>query len=410
MPRPTATVVLVLVVALAGACGDHGDGGARGTTGDLDPSFGVAGTVDTAFLSSAFLNGLALAPDGDIIAVGSAQIVAFGAVHGALARYHANGRLDEAFGDGGTVSTVVGSISTIAGVAVQSDGAIVAAGMSAPFEGAPILTLARYDPTGHLDATFGRDGLATTDIADVAPDARTIVPTGDGFVVGGVFTAAGRDGVLVARYLRDGVPDPRFGTDGLTLVDLPADTATMLMRLEPDGSVTAAATVVFEPSGFGLAFVRLRSDGMLDPTFGDGGRIVVVQERVPDLVTFDSTGALLLSVTDDDLAVHLVRYRTNGTRDDTYRTGDLGGVPNAAVFDALGNLVLALIAGDGARLVRLLPSGDFDARFGDGGGVTTHPSGGVYPTGVLLDSAGRILVGGITTEDISRFVLLRYFD
>ena len=68
------------------------------------------------------------------------------------------GDLDPSFGTGGTVTTPVGYASA---VALQGDGKIVAAGHTdAGTRGA--FALARYNPNGSLDATFGRGGTVTT--------------------------------------------------------------------------------------------------------------------------------------------------------------------------------------------------------------------------------------------------------
>ncbi len=62
------------------------------------------------------------------------------------------------FGAGGVVTTTIGERSEIHALALQPDGAIVACGFS-PFDA----TLARYDPSGALDARFGRGGVSVID-------------------------------------------------------------------------------------------------------------------------------------------------------------------------------------------------------------------------------------------------------
>src|SRR5438876_8573978 len=99
----------------------------RANPGDLDATFGTGGTVTTAFgTSSAWARGVAL-QGGKIVAVGYANNDTQGVF--ALARYNPDGSLDATFGAGGTVTTAIGTISDFANaVAVQGDGKIVAAG------------------------------------------------------------------------------------------------------------------------------------------------------------------------------------------------------------------------------------------------------------------------------------------
>jgi uncharacterized delta-60 repeat protein len=98
--------------------------------GDLDPTFGSGGKVTTDFSGSDNVaQAIALQPDGKIIAAGSAG--PYPLVDFALARYNGDGSLDSTFGSGGKVTTdFFGSVDGANGVALQTDGKIVAAGLA----------------------------------------------------------------------------------------------------------------------------------------------------------------------------------------------------------------------------------------------------------------------------------------
>src|SRR5205823_7146377 len=85
----------------------------------------------------------------------------------ALARYLANGSLDTSFGSKGNVTTTFGRWAWINAVAIQPDGKVVAVGgtQSTYFNngGVTDLALARYNPDGSLDTSFGSGGKAVTD-------------------------------------------------------------------------------------------------------------------------------------------------------------------------------------------------------------------------------------------------------
>jgi uncharacterized delta-60 repeat protein len=100
-------------------------------------TYGPPGTITTDFGpgTNAGAAPLLIQPDGKIIAAGSAKVVSpyypqeFG-----LARYNADGSLDTSFGSGGLVTTqfpfkgTSGNTTWINGLALQSDGKILAAG------------------------------------------------------------------------------------------------------------------------------------------------------------------------------------------------------------------------------------------------------------------------------------------
>src|SRR6185369_2020822 len=72
--------------------------------------------------------------------------------------------LDTGFGTGGKVTNDFAAPSSAGGVAVQPDGKIVAAG-TVQFSASSDFALARYNTDGTLDAGFGTDGKVITDFA-----------------------------------------------------------------------------------------------------------------------------------------------------------------------------------------------------------------------------------------------------
>src|SRR5206468_502685 len=106
--------------------------------------------------------------DGKIVAAGSTETTQY--LHErdfAVARYNPNGSLDATFGTGGTVTTAFGFLTDGNAIALQGDGKIVVAGDTVaydPITGDPEFTfaLARYNLAGSLDATFGTGGTVTT--------------------------------------------------------------------------------------------------------------------------------------------------------------------------------------------------------------------------------------------------------
>jgi uncharacterized delta-60 repeat protein len=121
------------------------------TDGSLDATFGSGGVVYTAITgaygSSAEAIAVALQSNGDIVAGG-----ATGGYEWALARYVPNGALDPSFGPSGIVLTP--EYGLVHGLAIQPDGRIIAAGASYSSS-----VLARYNPDGTLDTTFGSGGI-----------------------------------------------------------------------------------------------------------------------------------------------------------------------------------------------------------------------------------------------------------
>ena len=101
--------------------------------GTLDNAFGIHGGVTTPFpghiLARAFA--VALQTNGDIVAVGQTALTDTGPSDFALARYNPNGSVDTTFGNSGFVSTPFGTSVAFANtVLIQIDGKIIALGNS----------------------------------------------------------------------------------------------------------------------------------------------------------------------------------------------------------------------------------------------------------------------------------------
>ncbi len=175
--------------------------------GSLDTSFSGDGRQTTDFGGGEAANGVALQPNGKIVAVGGGGTFT-------LARYNANGTLDTTFsGDGKQTG---GSLTLANAVALQADGRIVAVGLGGGGGDAFASALARYNPDGSFDTTFSGDGQQTTDFGgtdeanDVALQGAKIVVVGRG--------GPGEDFTL-ARYNSNGTLDPSFSGDGKLTTD-----------------------------------------------------------------------------------------------------------------------------------------------------------------------------------------------
>ena len=207
------------------------------------------------------------------------KFIAAGAANSnfAVVRYNGNGSLDASFGSGGKVITDFGGSDAALAVALQPDGKIVAAGSSSNN-----FALARYNADGSLDSTFGSGGKITTDFFGFSDSAQAVIIQPDGKIVAaGIARPAVSIGDFgLVRYNSNGSLDTTFGNGGKVSTDFNGqyDGANALV-LQADGKLVAAgyAGVVNNPSGWNVydnALVRYNPDGSLDSTFGSGGKVV----------------------------------------------------------------------------------------------------------------------------------------
>lgn len=248
----------------AGGNGDSGD--ARNfiaarylVNGSLDPTFGAGGLTYTNFFGrGGMAQGVVVQPDGKIVEVGQAGLTSYPFDALALVRFNSDGTLDATFGTGGKVTTSFEGGGGGWAVALRPDGKLVAAGVARTNTGNGGFGLARYNPDGTLDASFGTGGTVFTDFGGSGDAARAVALHDDGKVVaaGHWVTPAFSGDFALAQYKNDGSLDTGFGVGGKVTTDFNgASEAVNGLAIQADGKVVAAGVVAPSPglAMFGLA-------------------------------------------------------------------------------------------------------------------------------------------------------------
>ena len=117
-------------------------------------------------------------------------------------RYLADGTLDSSFGSGGKVITAINNYGGYGkSVAVQSDGKIVVAGECSNSRDNDF-AVARYNPNGTLDVSFGTGGKLLTAVGSGHDHGRSVILQSDGRIVvaGDSYNGTNYDFALV-RYI-----------------------------------------------------------------------------------------------------------------------------------------------------------------------------------------------------------------
>lgn len=367
---------------------------ALASVGDLDPTFAGDGKLQIAFdLSVDGTNydqgrAMLLQDDGKIVIGGVAekQVDGSGNRDFAIARVNPDGSLDASFGSGGRVTIAYdlgGFNDRITGMATYPGDRVVVAGIAGDLEGQGSFgawAVARLSSNGSLDTTFDLDGRTHFNII------------------------------------------PTTSTEGASLLDLAVqdDGKIVLVGYTFTGGTTASATVA-----------RLNADGSMDATFGSNGIAqfdAVVAEPQLTLATsveFLEDGKILVSGATNtatggdpsDLDMFATRLNPTGTIDTSFGSGgtqvvsfNQGGdnrdVSRDSVIDQEGRIILAGSISNATNVdmavVRLLSDGTPDASFGSGGrAVIGFDVGGDLEdrgNGVAVDASNRIyLTGSVDT-------------
>ena len=227
---------------------------------------------------------------------------------------------------------------------------------------------------GSVDTSFG-GGVQTTPVGfeDYA-HAVAVQPDGKVIVAGSSSSNAGTFVTLV-RYGRDGGLDPSFGNGGKLVTPVgPNNDSALAVAVQADGRIVVAGSTAQAGTGQDFLVLRYLADGRLDAGFGSGGQVITS-------FGVDADRALAVAIQPDGKIV-------------------VGGESQSG----------ASASGVDFALARYLPDGTPDASFGTGGKVVTAISShagrdSIYALALpVVDGEQRILaVGGEGNFQAARY-------
>ncbi|HEX5154604.1 MAG TPA: T9SS type A sorting domain-containing protein [Parafilimonas sp.] len=242
--------------------------------GTLDSSFGVGGKVVSEIgvgASGDYIRSMVLQPDGKILVAGTSINSGVNS-YIAVARYNIDGTLDATFGDWGKVFTDWGSNYSERGFAIALD-SIDNKFYVGGYTGAVVenydLAIAKYNADGNLDNSFGVEGKITRDINNNRNECHSLVVQPDRkLLVGGYSNnySTTSTSSFILRYKTDGTEDNSFGVNGI-VTGTGAD-VYLSLSMQKDDKIIASG---YSSSRFLIA--RFYNDGNRDSSFGTDGAV-----------------------------------------------------------------------------------------------------------------------------------------
>lgn len=338
----------------------------------------------------------------------------------ALSKGRLLGKLDRSFGTKGRAFLPLGNAfarSAFEAMVSQPNGGIVLAGSTETARGmyrgsqyrGSIGFLERRTSTGELDAGFGENG--TVLFPQRAEfESTSLALRGDGRIVAGVPESASScsPASTLHQLTPRGDPDMSFGSGGVS-GRLPL--AVRAIAIDREARIVVAGAIETSTRcnpkqgvSFDVGLGRVRSDGRLDSSFGEGGIV-----RIPDgsIVSGQVHG---LTVRDDGAIVVATNdglHSFNGAGAPDSGFGEAGAVELGIVRGVLfassdGKVTLARSSAKIGCCVtpahfivsRYRLNGSLDPSFGAGGSVEFGVGAVDWPTALAADADGGILLGG----------------
>lgn len=295
--------------------------------GALDTSFNAKGSfpgLTTLSFGCELSQGLdtVLNSEQKITVVGTAGCA--DSTHFALARLQPNGLLDSSFGGTGMIVTDLGGTQEVAYKVALADKRIVIAGVSNAL-GQPAIALACYCLDGSLDTTFNKTGKLVESSIEQYPvyslHGLAIQPDGK-IVVAGTFTAPEK--FFIARYTAEGNLDTSFNGTGIIIGSFGGTSnGAKAFVLQPDGKIMVGGY----SNAFGLpsfALARYHPSGMRDLSFNKKGTVItplLADESEVDGIALQPDGKIVVvgtAATRTSFSVALARYISSGMLDSSF--------------------------------------------------------------------------------------------
>ncbi len=267
--------------------------------GSPDPTFGDGGKVSTDI--SGFEDAgqaVSVLPDGKILVAGYTRSASLNPRDFVLVRYEQNGNLDQSFGTGGKLIAPISTLDDAAyAMAIQPDGKILVGGRSHVGNHYHV-TLARFHADGTLDNTFGTAGKVVTETGSFRSSVATeLLLQSDGKILVAATLDEFQEDFLVLRYHPNGTLDSSFGAGGRvqTLFGGSREIPNSL-ALQRDGKIVVSGYSYQSLTGYDFALARYLGDGP------SGGNLSInppspAQANSPLTATFSNWSAVTLPLT-----------------------------------------------------------------------------------------------------------------
>ncbi|TGD58700.1 T9SS type A sorting domain-containing protein [Flavobacterium humi] len=354
--------------------------------GTIDPSFDLT----YSYRGNADKKIPALQSDGKIIIGG--DFVSFDSYpHKHIARINPDGFVDPTFG------ASAGFDGSVEDTFEQPDGKLLVCGSFGSYNKTTAKTVARLNANGSLDTTFS-SGIGFNDWV-----FKVITQTDGKILVCGAFTKYNTtNSNRIIRLNPDGLVDASFN------VGTGFATASFLndIAVQTDGKIIVAGALLSYNGTTLNHIVRLNSDGSIDPTFNVGTGF----NKTTYAIKIQPDGKILIgglfTTYNGSPSKGIIRLNNDGTKDVSFNTGT--GFANSSVTSTREFVHQMLVQPDGKVLcigffnsyngsnadmiVRLNANGSYDSTFSTGTFDTSLHISGIKGIASQLD--GKIIVVG----------------
>jgi uncharacterized delta-60 repeat protein len=394
--------------------------------GSLDTSFDTDGRLTTTGgAPQSKMTAIMQQADGKLVAAGYQYTSPSLQNDFAVLRYNTDGTLDTSFSGDGLQTTGFGTYSDFATSVIQITkgihaNKIVVAGYETITGTNSEIAIAMYREDGSPETSFASSGKYNTGVSINIDEIYDIIERADGrlLAVGQINTGAAQATANFGAmcFNSTGSKYNTFGGVGSVNIDFNGEKDTAYGVVEQPDSKLVLVGTTYEPelSSQNIAIARINNTGVLDTSFGVGGKVTTeigtAEEIAYDVILLPS-GKLAVTGTRETggtLSIVVLMYNDDGSLDTTFGTNGYTIISNGVNNISGRSIKLQpdskLVVGGYTTInsinspiaVRLLADGSLDTTFGSGGKVIISTGLNSQTGGMVVQKDGKYAFAGNT--------------
>ncbi|RYH73052.1 T9SS type A sorting domain-containing protein [Flavobacteriaceae bacterium 144Ye] len=235
--------------------------------------------------------------------------------------------------------------------------------------------------------------------------------------------------ILNSVYSQNGVLDPTFGNNGITVTDVSNNSvndAGYSVLVKDNGAIIVTGYSTNTSGNKDFALVQYDPNGLIDNSFGTNGIVLLDingfdDEAISSVLQSDGKIITVGYTNNADKDIIVARFNSNGSLDTSYATNGIytydSGTNDSAETLAISpddKIIIGCEISNNYGVIKITNTGINDTTFGSNGIVTTNLGGVDYIGDIKLQSDGKILITGTSSKnstgdgDIYDKTLIRY--
>ncbi len=321
-----------------------------------------------------------------------------------------NGTIDSSFGNVGRAIMQYGTSIYMYSMSLQSDGKIVATGLSYVTVSDANFITCRINTNGTIDSTFGINGYAEYGFGTNEDAANAVKVLSDGSILVAGYSRQPNKRSTLVKYTTDGAVDNTFGVNGVLIITNAGGSTDQITSIDQLVDGTIVSTGFKTSSTGGNSAIAFRIDNLGNPL---GGIVTLSSGSDSRASAILSDGYQYYIVGNNSVSTFITKLDTLGVIPTSFNNGNYASLSGGGAVNYLagiarqwdGKIVVCGSSGQtsftrGWMIARFNANGLIDPTFGTNGKVIYAFGANVFADayGVCIFSNGKVGVTGFRSS------------